>query len=63
MATAAESIIYENWCLLDDKSMYNSFINGKYLSKIRDAPDSQYLRVNCNSGLTYINNIGDLTGY
>ena len=31
--------------------------------KIRDVPDGKYLRVHCNAGVTYTNNIGDLPGY
>ena len=63
LAAAAEAGIDENWCLLDNQSTYNAFINGKYLSNIRDAPDRQYLRVQCNAGVTHINNTGDLPGY
>ena len=60
---AAETRIDENWCLLDNQSTCNAFINGKYLSKIRDAPDGQYLRDHCNAGVTHTNKIGDLPGY
>ena len=42
-SAAGESGIDENGCLLDNKSTCNAFINGKYLSKIRDAPDEQYI--------------------
>ena len=51
------------WCLLDNKSICNAFINGKYTSNIRDDPNGKYLHVNCNTGVTYTNNIGDLPGY
>ena len=59
LAAAVEAVIDENWYLLDNQSTCNAFINGKYLSKIRDAPDGQYLRVHCNSGVTHTNKIGD----
>ena len=58
-----ESSIDDNWCLVDNKSTFNALINGKYLSKIREAPDGQYLCVHYNSGVTYTNNIGDLARY
>ena len=60
---AAEAGIDENWCLLNNQSTCNAFINKKYLSNIRDAPDGQYLRVHCNSGVTHTNKIGDIPGY
>ena len=60
---AAESSIDENWCLLDNKSTCNAFINDEYLSNTRYDPDRQYICVPCNSGVTYTNNIGGLTGY
>ena len=63
LAAAAEAGIDENWCLLDNQSTCNAFINKKYLSNIRDAPNVQYLCVHCNSGVTHTNNIGDLPGY
>ena len=62
-STAAEAGIDENWCRLDSQSMPNAFINGKYISNIRDALDGQYLRVHRNTGVKYKNNIVDLTGY
>ena len=62
LAAETESGINENWCLLDNQSTYNAF-NGKYMSKIRDAPDGQYTRVHYNTGETHNKNIGDLTGY
>ena len=63
LAAAAEAGIDENWFLLDNQSTCNAFINGKYLSNIRDAPDGQYLRVRCNAGVTHTKKIGDLPGY
>ena len=48
LAAAAEAGIDENWCLLDNQSTCNAFMNKKYLSNIRDVPDGQYLRVHCN---------------
>ena len=42
---ASESSIDENWCLLDNKSTWNAFINGTYLSNIRDTTDRKYLYV------------------
>ena len=59
----AESGIDENWYLLDNQSICNAFINGQYMSNIRDEPDGQYLFSLCNAGLTYTNNICDLPGY
>ena len=49
LAAATEARIDENWCLLNNQSTCNAFINGKYLSNIRDAPDGKYLRVHCNA--------------
>ena len=63
LAAAAEAGIDENWCLLDNQSTCNAFINGKYLSNIRYAPDGKYPRVHCNAVVTHTNNIGDLLGY
>ena len=63
LAAAAEAGIDENWCLLNNQSTCNSFINKKYLSNIRDAPGGKYLCVRCNSGVTHTNKIGDLHGY
>ena len=61
MAAEEESGIDENWCILVNQS--KSFINGKYLSYITDAPDGKYLCVHCQLGVTYTNNIGDLPVY
>ena len=61
--SASEAGIDENWCLLDNQSTCKAFINGKYMSKIRDSPDGKYLCFHCKTGVTYTNNIGDLTGY
>ena len=55
---AAESSIDENWCLLDNKSTCNAFINDEYLSNTRDDPDGKYLRFHFNTGVNYTNNIG-----
>ena len=63
LATAEETAINENLCLLDNKSTFNAFIKGKYLSNIRNDPDRQYLRVHCNTGVTYTKKIGDLPEY
>ena len=63
MAAAADSGIDEHWCLIDNQLTCNAFINGKYLSNIRDDPNVQYLRVYCNSVVTQTNKIGDLPGY
>ena len=63
LADAAEAGIDENWCLLYNQSTCNTFINRKYISNIRDAPDGQYLRVHCNAGVTHTNKTGDLPGY
>ena len=63
LAAAAEAGIYENWCLLDNQSTLNTFINVKYLSNIIDDIYRKYLCVHCNVGVTYTNNIGDLPVY
>ena len=63
LASEAESGIDKNGCLLKNQSTCNTFINGKYLSNIRYSPDGKYLRVQCNAGVTYTKNIGDLPGY
>ena len=63
LAAAAEAGIDENLCLLDNQSTCNAFIDGKYISNIRDDPNGQYLRVHCNTGLKQTNKIGDLPGY
>ena len=60
---AAEAVVDENWCLIDNQSMWNTFINGKYLPNIRNAPDGQYICVHYKAGVTYTNNIGDLPGH
>ena len=53
LAAAAEDGIDENWCLLDNQSTCNAFINGKYLSNIRDTPDGKYLCAHCNAVFPY----------
>ena len=63
LADAAEAGIDENWCLLYNQSTCNAFINKKYLSNIRYAPDGQYICVHCNAGVTHTKNIGDLPGH
>ena len=63
LAAAAEAGIDENWCLLDNQSTFNAFINRKYLSNIRDSPDEKYPRVHFNAVVTHTNNIDDLPGY
>ena len=63
LSAAAEAIINENWCLIGNQLTCNAFINKKYLSNIRNAPDWKFLCVDCNSGVTYTNKIGDLPGY
>ena len=39
MVAAAEAGIDENWCLINNQPTCNAFVNGKYLSNIRDTPD------------------------
>ena len=63
MAASAEAGIDENWCLFDNQSTFNAFINENYLSNIRDAPYGKYLRFHCNAGVTHTKKIGDLPGY
>ena len=63
LADAAEAGIDENWCLLDNQSTCNAFINKKYLSNIIDAPNGQYICFHCNAGVIHTNKIGDLPGY
>ena len=59
----AESGIDKNWCLLNNQSTCNAFINGKYLSNVIDDPAGKYLCVHFNSVVTYTKKIGDLPGY
>ena len=63
LAAEAESIIDQNWCLLVNQSSCNSFISIKFLPNIIYAPGGKYIRVHCNAGVTYNNNIGDLPRY
>ena len=63
LVAEVESVIDNNWYLLDNQTTWNNFINGEYPSNIRDSPDGKYLRVNYNEVVTYTNNIGDLPGY
>ena len=63
LSDTVEAGINENWCLLDNHPTCNVFINVKYLSNIRDAPNGQYLCVHCNAGVTHTNKIGDLPRY
>ena len=63
LAAAEEARNDEDWYLLDNQSTCNAFINGKYFSNIRDAPDGQYLSFHCNAGVTHTNKLGDLPGY
>ena len=52
LADAVESVIDENWCLINNQSTCNALINGKYLLNIKDDTDVQYLRVHWNAGVT-----------
>ena len=61
LAAASESSIDENYYLIDNQSICNAFINGKYLSNIIDSPDWKYIRVHFNTGVTHNKNIGELT--
>ena len=63
LAAAAAAIIDENWCLIENKTTRNAFINGKYLSNIRNDPDIKYLHIHCNEVVTHTNKMGDLPGY
>ena len=63
LAAGSEAVIDENWCLLDNQSRLNTFINRKYLSNIRDDTEEKFLRDHFNPVLIYTNMIGDLTGY
>ena len=63
LASTAEAGIDKNWCLIHNNLTHNAFINVKYMSNIRDAPDIQYPHFHCNTGVTYTNNIGELPGY
>ena len=60
---AVEAGIDEDWCLINNQSTCNAFINEKYLSNIRDVPYGKYLCVHCNAGVTHTNKIGDLPRY
>ena len=63
LADAVESVIDENWCLINNQSTCNALINGKYLSNIINSPVGKYLHVHWNAGVTYTNKISDLPGY
>ena len=63
LAAAVETGIDEIWCPIDNHSTCNAFIDGEYLSNIRDNPSGQYLRFHCNAGVTHTNKIGDIPGY
>ena len=63
LAAVSEAGNGENWCIIDNKSTYNAFINDKYLPNMRDALYGKYIGVHYNSGVTYTNNIRDLPGY
>ena len=43
MAAAAEAGIDGNWCILNNQSTCNTFVNIKYMSNIRDISDGLYL--------------------
>ena len=58
---AEEASIDENYYLLENQSICNAFINGKYLSNIIDSPDGKHIRVHFNTGVTHNKNIGELT--
>ena len=60
---AAESSMYDNWCLIGNQSTCNTFINGKYLPNIRDAPGGKYTHVHCNSVVTHTKNIINIPRY
>ena len=63
LSAAAEAVIGENWCLLDNQSKWNTFINERYITNITNAPVIKYLYVHCNTGVTYTKTIGDIPGY
>ena len=63
LASETESGVDGNWCLLDNKSSCNAFINVKYISNIRNSSDGQYICVHCNARVNYPNKIADLPGY
>ena len=63
IAAAAEAGIGENWCLLDNQSICNAFINKKYLSNVRDAPNGQHICFHCKSGVKNTNKNFDLPRY
>ena len=49
---ATEDGIYENWCLINNKSARSDFIKGKNISNTRDATDGRHPCVHCNTGVT-----------
>ena len=63
LTASEEAVINENWCLLNNQSTCNAFINVKYLLNIRYAPNGQYLRVHCIEGVIPTSKIGDLPRY
>ena len=62
LADATESGIDENCCLIDNQSTCKAFINGKYMSSIRDPLDGKYPNIHCNTGVNYTNTIGEFLG-
>ena len=63
MADAEEARIVKNWYLLDNKSTFNAFINGKSMSNVRNYRDRKYLHAHCNEVVTYTNKIDYITEY
>ena len=63
LSAAELARIDENCFLLDNQSTCNAFINRRYLSNIRNAPDGKYLHVQYNEVVTYTNKNVDIRGY
>ena len=55
--------INQNWVLLDSQSTIDVFCNPRLLSNIRTITNRPPLRIHCNAGTTYTNQVGDLDGY
>ena len=59
----SEASFDESWCLIDNQSTCNDFINSKYLSNIVDDSYGECFMCHYNAGITFTKNIGDLPRY
>ena len=49
---AANAVIDGNWCLLENQSTCNAFINGKYILNTINAPDRKFIHAYYNEGVS-----------